>query len=184
MYGAVLCRDFAELTAIQHVEKSARCGVPKVPCTKPPPGPPPAPPRECPPCTPPDCKACKAPAPASAECPSKPLHHDFVPWVRAVNQSNCYGVKQGQHNRGLPLLGLFDTEEGCRDACASLSNCTQYDWNGVTPGSPWSRSCFGRCDDVWRLSYIPKLSPAGTLGGTGGENCPVSARRVKPAAEW
>jgi hypothetical protein len=174
MYGPVLCRDFAELTAIQHVNKSDRCGVPKWPCTKPPPGPPPAPAHACAPCTAPDCPRCVAPAPAATECPAEPHEGGFVPWVRAVNQSNMFGVKEGAHNVGIPLLGIFDAEAGCRAACEALPNCTQYGWNGVTAGSPWSGRCYGRCDAV---------SPAGTEGGTGGEDCPVSARRVKPAAD-
>ena len=41
MYGPVLCKDFDELRAIQHVNGSERCGVPQAPCSKPPPGPPP-----------------------------------------------------------------------------------------------------------------------------------------------
>ena len=85
-----------------------------------------------------------------------------------------------QHNRGLPYLGNFDTEAGCQHACEALSNCTQYDWCGVTGGSVWNGKCFGRCDSVWRLSFVPGLSPAGTEGGNAGVGWPVSARRVEP----
>jgi hypothetical protein len=127
------------------------------------------------------CKRCVDPAaPASAECPTKAFAGKFVPWVRAVNQSNMFGVKEGQHNRGLPYLGNFDTEAGCQHACEALSNCTQYDWCGVTGGSVWNGKCFGRCDSVWRLSFVPGLSPAGTEGGNAGVGWPVSARRVEP----
>ena len=180
----MFCKDFAELTAIQHVAKSQRCGVPKWPCTKPAHGPPPAPPHACSTtCTPPNCERCIASAPASGECPAKAHSGGFVPWVRAVNRSSTFGVKEGEHNVGIPLLGLFDTEAGCRSACEALTNCSQYEWSGITGKSPWNKHCFGRCDAVWRLSFIPGMSPAGTEGGHDGDFCPVSARRVPAAVE-
>lgn len=115
MWGPVLCKAFDELRTIQHVENSTSCGVPHVPCTKPPPGPPP-PPRP-------------QPRPADVKCPAKPFAGKTVPWVRAVNASNVYGqVVEGRPTPGVPLLGLFATEAGCKSACEALSNCTQYNW--------------------------------------------------------
>lgn len=179
-----LCRDYAELTAIQHVEGSSCCKPHS--CATPPPSPPPGPPK-CAACaigTPAACRPCtERAAPAAAECPTKAWGGSFVPWVRAVNQSNVFGLVEGAHNVGLPLLGVFDTEAGCRSACEARANCTQYNWCGVTGGgggSVWDKHCYGRCDDVWRVSFVPHMSPAGTMGGEGGEDCPVAARRVKP----
>lgn len=178
MWGPRLCAAFSELTALQFANESSCCRPPSVPCSKPSPKPSP-PTHSCPSCRWPQCKRCVEPAPAAEECPSKPFAGHFVPWIRAVNQSNMYGVHEGQHNVGIPLLGVFDSESGCRAACESLPNCTQYLWNGVTGTSPWNRHCYARCDQRWRLSFIPGLSPAGTEGGTSGNNCPVSARRVE-----
>ena len=183
--GPVLCKALAELTAIQFVNESSCCRPKQVSCTKGPPGPPPGPPpfprpgAPCPPCTFPDCKKCVDPAPASEECSAKT--HSFVPWVRAVNQSSIFGAKEFGHNIGIPLLGVVDTEDECRSACETLSNCTQYQWGGITGSSVWNKHCFGRCDTVWKLSFLPRMSPAGTMGGHDGKNCPVSARRVTPA---
>jgi hypothetical protein len=156
MWGPVLCKAFDELRTIQHVENSTSCGVPHVPCTKPPPTPP----------TPP-------PAPAATKCPDRAFSK-VVPWVRAVNTSNTYGqIVEGKPTPGLPFLGLFGTEGGCKSACEAFSNCTQYSWAGIVNGSaiysPWNRHCYGRCDTVWELH-------ATAHGGVAG----VSARRVVP----
>jgi hypothetical protein len=32
---------------------------------------------------------------------------------------------------------------------------------------------------MWRLSFVPGLSPKGTEGGNAGVGCPVAARRVE-----
>ena len=179
MWGPVLCRDMAELTAIQHANKSSCCRPSQAPCTKPPPGPPPAPAHG-----------------LASKCPDTAFNGSFVPWVRAVNSSNVFGVKEGVPNVGIPFLGVFSEEEGCKKACEALSNCTQYEWAGRVDNSPvsrklqlsslplsahsslpcgtqtyspWNNHCYGRCDRVWKLHATPH-------GGVS----PVSARRVEP----
>ena len=84
-----------------------------------------------------------------------------------------FGIKEDQHNCGLPFLGEFDTKAGCQHACEALANCTQ--WSGVTADSVWNGKCYGRCDSVWRLSFVPGLSPRGLGEGMRGS----AARRVE-----
>ena len=82
--GPQLCKDMAELTAIQHANASSCCRPPQASCAKPAPSPGPIPP------------------PVNAkECPNHQFNGSFVPWVRAVNASNVYGVKEGVHNVGV-----------------------------------------------------------------------------------
>jgi hypothetical protein len=84
-WGPQLCKDMAELTAIQHANASSCCRPAQVPCSKPAPSP-----------TPP------SPAPTK-ECPNHKFKDKFVPWVRAANASNVFGVKEGVHNVGVSL---------------------------------------------------------------------------------
>ena len=152
----VLCKVFQEIAAIQHTENSSECGIPHVPCTcSPHPHPQP-------------------PSPSPTACPDAPFPpQHFVPWVRAVNYSNVYGVVAGKRNVGIPLLGHFKTERGCQDACVALPNCTQYEWAGDNSAEPqWAGGCYGRCDTLWKLVPVP----------CGAGACSVSARRVVPTA--
>ena len=157
MWGPTLCKAFDELRDIQYVNASARCGVPRVPCTRPPPGPAPAP--ACP------CKPCSSTCPRGA-CPAGPYKQKTIPWVTVANQSNAYGVVAGKSIAGLPFLGKFDTAMGCQRACEKLSNCTQFCWGGAQAG--FERTCYGRCDDIWELHAVT---------ATGGVPI-VSGRRV------
>ena len=72
----------AELTAIQHADASSCCRPPQASCS----------------CS----KPAPSPAPTGArECPNHRFNGSFVPWVRAVNASNVYGVVEGVHNVGV-----------------------------------------------------------------------------------
>jgi hypothetical protein len=65
-----------------------------------------------------------------------------------------YGeVTPNRSTPGLPFLGLHNTAAGCEAACGELSNCTQYSWSLDVPS--YERSCFGRCDDIWKLHAVP-----------------------------
>lgn len=157
MCGPVLCKAFAELVAIEHNGKSAACGVPRCPCTGPP-------------CTSPS----PPPTPHAAPCPAIPYNRsEFVPWVRAENMSNSFGIikNPNQSSVGVPFLGVFQTELECRQACEALSNCTQYSWSAKGGGnraicSPWDLHCYGRCDTKWDLQPVPCVN--------------VAARRIIP----
>ena len=82
-WGPQLCKDMAELTTIQHANASSCCRPPQVPCSKPAPSPTPPPPA------------------TTKECPNHQFNGKFVPWVRAANASNVFGVKEGVHNIGV-----------------------------------------------------------------------------------
>lgn len=142
MCGPTLCKAFAELVAIQHNGKSAACGVPHCPCI------------------------CTAPPAPPAPCPSVPYNRsEFVPWIRAENMSNIFGIIENKKNVGVPFLGIFNTELECRQACEALPNCTQYSYQGKGQGnraicSPWDLHCYGRCDTKWDLKPVPCVGVA------------------------
>ena len=115
-------------------------------------------------CTPKPCTG--SPAVANG-CDRDSARGPFVPWVRAVNQSNSYGKVSVTGSAGAPLLGVFPTEADCQKACTENANCTQYTWVSMIPNDPvWTHHCYARCDTNWTLTSVIGV---------------ISARRVLPS---
>jgi hypothetical protein len=99
----------------------------------------------------------------------------LIPWTRAINISNVYGTTT-TGGPETPLLGLFDTESECQQACSTNANCTQYTWQAgevcQEVDGQWrcddsfARHCYGRCDTTSAPHIV---------------NGSVSATRVKTA---
>ena len=120
---------FADLTSIYHADQAFPALKPPVPSNV----------------------SCAPPAPGT--CSMDASRGDLVPWVREINVSTVYGtgVNGGADT---PLLGLFDTEDGCQKACTLNANCTKYTWqagevcqmeNGHwTCDQAFAKHCYGR----------------------------------------
>eukprot|EP01043_Picozoa_sp_COSAG02_P013651 COSAG02_NODE_550_length_20437_cov_4.270676_1_plen_888_part_00 len=78
-------------------------------------------------------------------------------WAGEANRSYAYGACGGNDPQGcpqVPLLGLVDSLEECKQLCvnSNITHCTSCGW--IPNDAQWSRRCYGRHDGVWNPSPV------------------------------